>query len=234
LFRTRSRGLLLIVLLILVEALIVALAFLEHDLMYIMTFLLVQIVHLLFLIDLAVAAAGAVTKEREARTWPILLMTPLENGQIIKGKVIGVLRRNLPLLAPLPVLYLLMLIGGPADRGAPQYVAVGVGLLLVTLVSTTFFLLGTGVYFSTRLKTTTAAVMATFAAYVVPKFFFCGFLSPLFAVTTGIRFAFGRNVHSASVPLTALIVAVAPALVYTGMGLLFMRLAVGRVRRNIF
>ncbi len=45
----------------------------------------------------AVGAAAAITKERETRSWPILVITPLSDGSIIYGKLIGILRRNLPI-----------------------------------------------------------------------------------------------------------------------------------------
>jgi hypothetical protein len=232
LFRTRGRGLLLVGLMLVVLAVGMALFFLERDAISPIAFLLIQVVQLLFLVDLAVAAAATITKEREARTWPILLMTPLENGEIIKGKAIGVLRRNLPLLLPVPVLYLFMLLLSPTGQHVMQWSVAGVVLPAIALVGTTFFLLGTGLYFSARLKTTTAAVVATFAVYVVPKFFFCGFLSPLFAMSSVMSLTAGRG--TSSVPLTALVIAVAPAVIYVGLGMLFMRLAVSRVRRDIF
>jgi len=95
------------------------------------------------------------------------------------------------------------------------------------------FLLGTGLYFSSRLKTTTAAVTATLAAYYLPKLLFCGFLSPLFAMSAGTTaLVVGRGGGSTTSWLTWVVLA--PAAIYIVMGILFLRLAARGVRRNIF
>jgi len=200
---------------------------------FVMVFPLAQILQLIFVIDLAVGAAGAITKEREARTWPILLTTPLEDGEIIKGKAIGVFLRNLPLLVPLLVLYPLMLFLSPSDSRILPQMAGWAGLSCCSLGSTAILLLGVGLYFSARLKTTTAAVVATFAVYIAPKFLFCGFLSPLFALSAGMMGVMTARSGN-SVALWMLLIGVAPAVVYVGIGLLFMRLAAKRVRRDVF
>ena len=232
LFKTWGQRLFLIAILIIVPGVVIAIALVERKALYPITLLLTQAMQLLFVIDVAVAAAGAITKEREARTWPILLTTPLEPGEIIRGKAIGVIRRNLPFLLPLPVLYLVMLLSNPSDQSVALPAAVGAGMVILSLVGTVFFLLGVGLYFSTRLKTTTAAVAATFAAYVAPKFLFCGFLSPVFILSTGmLGAARGRNGFF-SLPMLA--ISISPAVVYIGIGLLFMSLASRRVRRDIF
>jgi hypothetical protein len=76
-------------------------------------------------------------------------------------------------------------------------------------------------------------VVATFAVYFAPKFLFCGFLSPLLTLSVGMMGVMtGRNGSSAI--LGMLLIGVAPAVVYVGVGLLFMRLAVRRVRRDVF
>jgi ABC-type transport system involved in multi-copper enzyme maturation permease subunit len=200
--------------------------------MYVILFPLVQALQLIFVIDLAVGAAGAIAKEREARTWPILLMTPIDDGEIIKGKAIGVFRRNLPLLLSLVVLYPLMVCVGSLGMRTSPHSGQAAILPLLSLGSATLFLLGVGLYFSARLKTTTAAVISTLAAYFLSKFFFCGLLSPLFAMSTGMMGAMGGRGGSAVSWLVWM--ALAPAAVYGGLGLLFMRLAVPWVRRGNF
>lgn len=212
---------------------IVVLSIVYQGTAFAVAFPLIQILQLIFVIDLVVGAAGAVTKEREARTWPILLTMPLEDGEIVKGKAVGVFRRNLPLLLPLLVLYPLVFLLGPFDAKTVPQLAGWAILLCCNLGSTAMLLLGVGLYFSARLKTTTAAVMATFAVYLAPKFLFCGFLSPLLTLSAGMMGVMtGRNGSSAI--LGMLLIGVAPAVVYVGIGLLFMRLAVRRVRRDIF
>ena len=234
LFRMPRRGVSVVgfLVIILVLAIVVALI-VSRSLAFMLVFPLIQILQLIFAIDLAVGAAGAITKERETRTWPILLTTPLDDSEIIKGKAMGVFRRNLPLLAPLLVLYPLMFLLDSSGAKILPRAAGWIALSCCSLASAAMLLLGVGLYFSARLKTTTAAVVATLAVYLAPKFLFCGFLSPLFVVSAGMMGVMtGRSGNSMA--LSLLLLSVAPAVVYVGIGLLFMRLAVRRVRRDVF
>ncbi len=187
--------------------------------------------YVLFIIHLAASAGAAVTTEREARTWPILLTTPLENRQIIKGKAMGLLRRNLPLLAPLPVLYALGILVTPGLGGAIQRYLFSVLIAAVGLVGTTIFLLGVGLYLSARLRKTTTAVAATFLLFVGSKFFCCGGLTSVM-----FRAAVFRPPGQGSLAglFPALIVLCIPTIAQMGIGLLCLGAAIGRVRRDIF
>jgi ABC-type transport system involved in multi-copper enzyme maturation permease subunit len=140
-------------------------------------FLLAQLLQLLLVIRLAISAAGAFTREKEARTWPILLATPLDNERIVKGKALGAFQRNLPLLATLLLLYLLASLLGPMDESG-FFLFAGIDLVGIVL-----FLLGVGLYLSARLKTTTGAVASILALFFVPKLFCCGSLGPLFLLS---------------------------------------------------
>ncbi len=209
------------------------LRFLTGATAHVVFFPVTSIFRLLFVIGLAVGAAGAVAKEKEARTWPILLTTPLEDREIIKGKAMGVFRRNLPLLLPMPVLYLLLFPFGPSHSRTLSELLTWALVLVWGLAGTAFFLLGTGLYFSTRCKTTGAAVVATLAVYYAPQLFFCGILSPVFVLSSGMLASMAGRAGS-SVALAAVLISIAPTMIYMGLGLLFMRLAIGRVRRDIF
>jgi ABC-type Na+ efflux pump permease subunit len=67
----------------------------------------------LFLFFSALSCASAIAKEKDRRTFVLLLMTDLRNDEIVLGKILGSL---LPIavlqFATLPVLVLLMLLGG--------------------------------------------------------------------------------------------------------------------------
>ena len=187
--------------------------------------------YVLFVVHLAASAGAAVTSEREARTWPILLTTPLENRQIIKGKAMGLFRRNLPLLAPLPVLYALGIVIAPASGGAVQGYLFSVVIGAVGLIGTTVFLLGVGLYLSARLRKTATAVAATFLVFLGSKFLCCGGLAPVM-----FRAAVFRPPGQGSLAglFFALIVLCIPTTVHMGIGLLCLGAAIGRVRRDIF
>jgi len=49
----------------------------------------------------AVVASVSVTAEKESGTWPILLVTPLDEASIVFGKAVGALRRSVPGWIPL-------------------------------------------------------------------------------------------------------------------------------------
>jgi len=101
----------------------------------------------------AVLPATTITNEKEARSWPILLTTPLTPTNIICAKGLGALRRCLPVWIPF-ALHLVI------------FIAIGyirpIALLLFAFIATgiTLFLTGTGLYFSARFKKTTTAVIA--------------------------------------------------------------------------
>lgn len=234
LFKTYRNALPYVGLLLVILALSITLSFVSHESLGVFFFFFAGLVQLLFLVDVGVAAAGAISKEREARTWPILLATPLEAREIIWGKAVGAFRRNLPLLAPLPLLYLFAFVWGPVAERSPWPSALAACVLVGSLAITTVFVLGAGLYFSVRLKTTTtAAVVTTLIAYVGSKFVLYGFAGPVVALTAGLLQAIGlpeSGVMSAAIVATGVVSAV----VYVGGGLLFLYLAARRVRRDIF
>jgi len=104
----------------------------------------------------AVLPATSICSEKESRSWPLLLCTPLTNRQIILGKFAGVLRRCLLAWALLVGhLVFFTLTGLVHPIGLLQFG------LLITWASV--FLTGAGLYFSSRFKRTTAAVIANLA-----------------------------------------------------------------------
>ena len=117
-----------------------------------------------------VLPATCITSEKEARSWPLLLATTLDNKEILFGKFVGTLRRCLPIW--------LLLLGhtiGFSLAGMIHPVAIiHIGILVFWLM---VFLSCSGVYFSSRFKRTTTAVMMNFALaltiwFVVPILLF--------------------------------------------------------------
>ncbi len=108
------------------------------------------------MVGTAVLSATSITTEKESRSWPILLATPLSGWQIILGKAMGVFRRCLPVW---------ILLGGHVAL----FVIVGfihwIVLLhmLILVVWIVVFFTGAGLYFSARFKRTTTAVVMNIA-----------------------------------------------------------------------
>ena len=111
---------------------------------------------LLGLLFTTVLPATCITLEKEAQTWPLLLTTAISDWEIVWGKFLGTVRRCLPawwfLLGHVTIFALAGIIH---PVGAIQLVILGAWVI--------FFLSGTGLYFSTRFRHTTTAVIANMA-----------------------------------------------------------------------
>ena len=103
-----------------------------------------------------ILAATSITSEKEARSWPILLGTPLRRGHILLGKAVGIGRRCAPvwlLLAGHVVLFTLV-----------GWVHPIVTLHLLTILAgVTGLLTGTGLFFGAAFRKTTTAVVVNLA-----------------------------------------------------------------------
>ncbi len=107
-----------------------------------------------------VLSATSITSEKESRAWPILLATSMNDWQILLGKAVGVFRRCLPIWFLLAGHILLFV----SVRYIHPIAIVHLFMLIAGLV---VFLTGVGLYFSTRFKRTTSAVVANFTLAVV-------------------------------------------------------------------
>jgi ABC-type transport system involved in multi-copper enzyme maturation permease subunit len=132
---------------------------------------------LIVIVRLAVLSAASITREKEARTWPILLATPLDDRDILFGKGYAALHRNLRLMAVLVVLWavgwLLCAFTELSMAEATLYLIEGAAVLAGTVIC----IIGLGLYFGVRLKSTSSAVAATIGAYVGLGCIGCGILS---------------------------------------------------------
>lgn len=124
---------------------------------------------------LALSTAGSITREKESGAWPVLLTTPLSETQILRGKVVAALRRNgVLLLSLLAIQACLMWHSDIPGRG------VIVALYALQRVASIGFIVGAGLYFGTRLRTTTVAVASTMAAFLGVNYVIAGQFNPLF------------------------------------------------------
>ena len=107
-----------------------------------------------------VLPATCITSEKESRSWPLLLATTLSDWKIISGKFIGILRRCLPIWF---VLFGHIIVFTLAQMIYP--IAIIQMAILVAWVMV--FLSGTGLYFSSRFRRTTTAVIMNFTLAAV-------------------------------------------------------------------
>jgi ABC-type transport system involved in multi-copper enzyme maturation permease subunit len=103
-----------------------------------------------------VLPATCITTERESQTWALLLTTTLGRWEILWSKFLGTMRRCVPAWLLLFVHLLVFVTLGILHPVA----LVQFGILAAWLI---LFLTGTGLYFSTRLRHTTTAVIANMA-----------------------------------------------------------------------
>lgn len=107
-----------------------------------------------------VIPATCITSEKESRSWPLLLATTLSDWKIISGKFIGILRRCLPIWLVLFGHVIVFTFTGFIHPIAIIQMAILVSWIVV-------FLSGSGLYFSSRFRRTTTAVMMNFALAAV-------------------------------------------------------------------
>jgi len=107
---------------------------------------------MLGLLATSVLSATSITSEKEAGTWPLLLTTTLSPAQILWGKALGALRRSAAAWS-LVALHLAIFIGF-------RYIHPAAALHMAFVVAgAAAFLTGTGLFFSTVFRKTTAAVV---------------------------------------------------------------------------
>jgi ABC-type transport system involved in multi-copper enzyme maturation permease subunit len=177
---------------------------------------------ILFVLDIAVSAASAITREKEARTLTCLLATPLSSGRIIKDKALGLFSRNLPLLVVAGILGLLAFVLLSPNEDSVGSIAIS---FVAVLLGDTVFLMGLGLCMSTHLKTAVPAVMATFVVYLGSKLVIGGALSGVFAALIASGILDRQQIWTQYVSTFVNVV------VFGGAGLLLMRVAAGSLRR---
>ena len=110
---------------------------------------------ILGIIFTVILTSTGITTEKEARSWPILLTTTLDDRQILFGKYVGTLRRLMPVWILLLAHVVIFSLGGIINPLA----VIQITILIAWIVT---FLFCTGVYFSSRFKHTTTAVIVNF------------------------------------------------------------------------
>ena len=195
----------------------------------IVPYFLISAFYLMTMIRLSVFSAGSITTEKEARTWPILLTTPLADSEVVRGKAVAAFRRNIPMISAYFGLLCLSYIG-LTTLGRGDWLAHTLRSLVFSacsIVGSVIFVIGSGIYFGVRLKTTIAAVAATIGLYLGMTYFICGMFNPL-------RLLAYRTIASHGQSLVVYAIPIIYAMIKAGIGIVFARSAIRRLRRNVF
>lgn len=141
-----------------IQGLLILVAYSFPFMMSLVPYELVHMVYVWGFLGLAVlftitSSASVMSVERESRSWPVLLMTPLTDREIVIGKFVGVLRRCGPI-------WLSLLAYVAAFTWAKCFHPLAI--VHTTVIAATFlvFLSATGFYFGTRFHRTGEAVTA--------------------------------------------------------------------------
>ena len=124
----------------------------------------------IWMLWLAGLTAGGISSELEQDTWIGLLATPLERGEILRGKMLGPLRATALFGVTLVVLWL---IGCAAGAVHP----LGLVSAIVVLALLVWFAIALGTYASLKWKVTWKARLWAAGILIVPNI--CCFVSPL-------------------------------------------------------
>ena len=106
------------------------------------------------LVAIVVSASG-IPAEREARSWDMVLASPLTNGQIVRGKFLAALRRFGPAYIPLGLHVVLFTLTGSLRPVVLLHVA-------AIVVGSAMFIAALGVLIGTRVRSTTTAMVTIF------------------------------------------------------------------------
>ena len=175
----------------------------------------------------AVLSALSISKEKQSRTWPILLTTTIEDAEILKMKAKAILRKTA---------FFWIVIFGDVIVFSVFLVLNPFSILGVTIaiIPTVLFLVGVGSYFGMRLKTTTGTMAATFAIPVV-LWMLCP-CSINFSPLALIAMSVGISMQEEEWMFSMIMVGfnLVPAVVYGVAGFVFLVLAKSSMRKYIF
>ncbi len=180
------------------------------------------------LLRLAVSAAGGITREKESGTWPVLLATPLDDDRILRVKAYAALRSNIVLLLSATAVQVCFML---CESASPK--ALSFALCVLSAAASVFFITTAGLYFGTRLRGTTTAVVATLGAYLCLNYIVCGRHNPLFGWLLW-KIASKGGTGSAPFMLLAFGMGTATFVLDTALGMVLVRRALRNLRRRIF
>lgn len=128
-------------------------------------------VWLIVIVRTIVCASTAITKEKESRSLSVLLCCPLTDSQIINGKVKHVLRSNILgwvvlIINSAAVMVVYRLFIYKDSTFMPGGIFLSSLFSLLTSIGNLVFIIGFGLYLSTKLKSSTAALITGLTGYM--------------------------------------------------------------------
>ena len=194
--------------------------------------LLMGIFGLITTVRTGAMAAGSIAKEKESRAWPILLASPLDDREIIRGKARAVFLRNAPLWL---ILVIDAVVGTIVMTIIFQGMLTGYGWTAVGSVAGTIanviLLIGAGLYFGVRCKSNSVAIIATlgvaFGVMIVGQMLVQVVSFAIIAISDGWD-------DFTSHQMMRMIFSLVLSIFCIAWGLLLQRAARRRVRRDVF
>jgi ABC-2 type transport system permease protein len=186
--------------------------------------------YLVLLLRLSIATAGGIAGEKEARTLPILLVTPLENRDIILGKAKAGILRDMPLFILYFILNFIMF-ANYGFRGMVKFsqLLYQLPLIVVGTFSMVLFIIGSGSYFGARMKTSTTAIAATIGSFF-GIYVFIGIFNP---VRLFLMFG-GARLNPAYINLISIVSSIVSTVFLGVIGVFLLRRSIRKLRFNVF
>ena len=155
---------------------------------YVLMFLIIGVIFTIVL------SATTITSEKESSAWPIMLATSMDDWHILLGKAGGVFRRCLPIW--------LLLAGHVLLFMSIRYIhPIAIVHLVIFVAGLVTFLTGVGLYFSSRFKRTTSAVVANFALAIALWAVLPGVLGFIFGFTRNEYFRAAFELYASGNPV---------------------------------
>jgi ABC-type transport system involved in multi-copper enzyme maturation permease subunit len=132
---------------------------------------------------IGIRCSGAVTGEREKQTWEALLLTPLTNQQILRGKLWGIAGASVPYLIAYAIPAVsLALLAGPASF---FWTLLWLGVTVLAI----FYVAAAGIWCSVRAKSSWQSLLNTLAFTYLGGFILACVLSTVSSILAVFFFA---------------------------------------------
>jgi len=194
--------------------------------------IIMMFINLVLIMRLAISTAGSISSEKEARTLPILLVTPLKEKDIIFGKVKVGIWRNLSII----ILHYLMftsLYTSYCLRGMMKFsqIKYQIPASIISIAAMILLVVSCGSYIGVRMKNPRAAIATTIGAFIVITLL-VEMLNPmrLFMMFTTIQFASNPSIYE----ILNIISSIVSLCIFSGISWYCLRNSIRKLRHNIF